>query len=388
MADESDILRLDRERATLITRARRIVVKLGTSTVSDGDGRVRTERLAGIVESMARLNAAGKQVVLVSSGAVGLGRGRLGLHRARTSDLALRQACAAVGQALLMQTYEQLFHPHGVALAQLLLSQEDFADRNRYSNLRTTTERLLKMKVVPVVNENDTVSTAELQITDGSAGRVFSDNDRLAALVASKLEAQALILLTNVDGLLDTSSDPPQAIQIVSTIDHRLKALAAGPSAGGRGGMVTKLEAAEIATRAGCIAVIANSATQRVLDRVLAGEALGTTFLPPAKRMAGKRRWITYATDARGAVTINAGAQSAVAGGKASLLWSGVVRVEQPFERADVIRILDSDGSEIARGIADFSSAESLPSSATGDGGRANKARVLVKRDNIVLLEK
>jgi glutamate 5-kinase len=365
-----------------LAKASRLVVKLGTSTVTDADGSASQERLAPIVESIARLHEAGKQIVLVSSGAVGLGRGRLGLHRARTSDVVLRQACAAVGQSLLMHCYERLFREHGINIAQLLLTQEDFVERNRYSNLRQTTERLLKLGVVPVINENDTVSTAELQVT---SGRIFSDNDRLAALVASKLDAEALILLTNVDGLLDGDG---QLIPVVTSVDAQVKAMASGPSVGGRGGMVTKLEAAEIAMRAGTIAVIANGRTERILERISAGETLGTVFVPPGLRMAGKRRWIAYAADVRGAVVINAGACSAISTRKASLLWSGVVKVERPFDRTDVISILDPEGAEFARGIADFSSdTAEVKAGSNGSKGSGSKALVLVKRDNIVLVE-
>jgi glutamate 5-kinase len=374
---DSDINKSDDARQR-VARASRIVVKLGTSTVTDPDGSVSQERLAPIVQSIAHLHRAGKQIVLVSSGAVGLGRGRLGLHRARTSDLVLRQACAAVGQSLLMHCYERLFHAHDINIAQLLLTQEDFVERSRYSNLRQTTERLLKLGVVPVINENDTVSTAELQVTPG---RIFSDNDRLAALVASKLDAEALILLTNVDGLLDSNG---ALIPVVASLDTQLKALASGPSAGGRGGMITKLEAAEIAMRAGTVAVIANGRTPGILERVMHGETTGTVFAPPGLRMAGKRRWIAYAADARGSVVINAGAHSAITTRKASLLWSGVTKVDRPFERLDVISIRDPRGTEFARGIADFASdAAELHA---GNNGKA-KARVLVKRDNIVLLE-
>jgi len=364
-----------------LAKASRIVVKLGTSTVTDPNGSASHERLAPIVASIGRLHSSGKQIVLVSSGAVGLGRGRLGLHRARTGDLVLRQACAAVGQSLLMHCYERLFQAHGIHIAQLLLTQDDFVDRNRYSNLRHTTERLLKLGVVPVINENDTVSTAELQVT---SGRIFSDNDRLAALVASKLEAEALILLTNVDGLLDSSG---ALIPLVTHIDARLKTLASGPSAGGRGGMVTKLEAAELAMRAGTMAVIANGRVPDILERVLQGEELGTVFLPPGLRMAGKRRWIAYAADARGSVQINSGACAAIATRKASLLWSGVTKVERPFERMDVISILDPEGTEVARGIADFAS-DSIPRNGSSSASKSSsKALVLVKRDNIVVLE-
>ena len=191
------------ERATLLRSARRIVFKLGTNVVAESEGSLCVSRLEPLVASFAKLKQAGMQIILVSSGAVGLGRGVLALHRTRTQDLVTKQACAAVGQAQLMHAYEQLFHPHGVNIAQVLLTEDDFMDRQRSSNLRHTMEKLLKLGVVPIVNENDTVSTAELEYTvKGSRTRIFSDNDRLAALVASRVDAEALILLSNVEGLL------------------------------------------------------------------------------------------------------------------------------------------------------------------------------------------
>src|SRR5712691_6470893 len=229
--------------------ARRVVIKLGTSIVTGLDGQLATEQVQPLVRSIAELKSAGRQVVLVSSGAVGLGAGRLGLSRARLNDLVVRQACAAVGQNLLMNAYEKLFGAHDVKIAQLLLTEEDFADRHRYRNLRSTMERLFKFGVVPIVNENDTVSTAELEYLTEASGRIFGDNDRLAALVMSKLEADALVLLTDVDGLqlrnrqLDrmkedsaATSEPgeeAEVIPLVEEITAELRSLASGPSAGG-----------------------------------------------------------------------------------------------------------------------------------------------------------
>src|SRR5207302_4929281 len=182
--------------------ARRVVIKLGTSIVTGAGGQIFTEQVQPIVRSITALKRAGRQVVLVSSGAVGLGAGRLNLPRARLNDLVVRQACAAVGQNLLMNAYERLFSAFDVEIAQVLLTEKDFADRRSYRSLRSTMEKLLKFGVLPIVNENDTVSTAELEYLSDSAERIFGDNDRLAALLMSKLEAEALILLTDVEGLL------------------------------------------------------------------------------------------------------------------------------------------------------------------------------------------
>jgi glutamate 5-kinase len=384
------------DRVKLFRGARRVVVKVGTNVVAQADGELCAARLEPLIASLARLKSLGLQIVLVSSGAVGLGRGRLGLHRTRTHDLVTRQACAAVGQALLMHEYEKRFGERGLQIAQVLLTEDDFTDRRRSSNLRHTMEKLLKLDVVPIVNENDTVSTAELEyLGHGGRTRVFSDNDRLAALVASRLDANALILLTNVDGLLRIAPERGQErvpegtlIPVVEEISPALKAVAAGPSADGRGGMLTKVEAAEIATRAGAIVVIANGNQPDILERVFRGEAAGTLFLAAA-RMAGKRRWIAYAADVRGRVVVNAGARAALLDGKASLLWSGVVAVERHFRPLDVIDIVDQEGREFARGIANHGSEQPRGPGGTASGGKSAsaKASVLVTRDNIVVFE-
>jgi glutamate 5-kinase len=391
------------ERSNLLRKARRIVVKLGTSTVTGAEGEFSRERVEPIVASLAALRKSGRQVVLVSSGAVGLGRGWLGLHRSRLDDLVTKQACAAVGQSLLMDAYKDLFSARDAKIAQVLLTEEDFTNWRRYSNLRQAMEKLLGFDVVPVVNENDTVSTAELEsLAPGSRTPAFSDNDRLAALVMSGLEADALVLLTNVDGLLrqpdptsetDAIGDEVNAtaavIGLVERITPELKALCSGPSASGRGGMRTKLEAAEIAMNCGGIAVIANGHDPRVLDRIFAGEEVGTAFLP-ARRMRGKRRWIAYAADVRGRVMVDAGAHRAITKGKASLLASGIVRVENHFAPMDVVSIVDAEGREFARGIANCASQEAEKFSgkkAARGGKRGASAPVLVTRDNIVLLQ-
>jgi glutamate 5-kinase len=364
---------MDIDWAKHLRQARRVVIKLGTNTVTDGDG-LSLERMIPLARGVADAQRAGRQIVLVSSGAVGLGAAHLGLSRARLKDLATKQACAAVGQSRLMHAYEQLFYGHGVRIAQLLLTESDFTNRPRYQNLRRTMERLLKLGVVPVVNENDTVSTAELETVAADGRRVFSDNDRLAALVMSHLDAEALILLTNVDGLRAVADDPATLIPVVEEITPEIRARAAGPAGGGRGGMITKLEAAQIAQSAGGVAIIANGATAGVLERIFAGESVGTVFAP-STRLAGKKRWIAFATNVRARLIINDGAKTALLGGKASLLSSGIIRVENDFAAQDVVSIVDAEGRELARGIANCAGAE------------WRQAKVLVTRDNIVLRE-
>jgi glutamate 5-kinase len=390
------------ERGKRLRAARRLVIKLGTNTVTGPEGDLCADRVEPLVRSIARLKQSGRQVVLVSSGAVGLGRGWLGLHRSRLSDMVTKQACAAVGQSLLMDAYKRFFSTWEVKIAQVLLTEEDFTVWRRYSNLRHTIEKLLQFGVIPVINENDTVSTAELAaIGVDSRAAPFSDNDRLAALVMSGLEADALVLLTNVDGFLrndfsrasvPAEDSPAEVIPLIEEITPELRALASGPSASGRGGMPTKLDAAEIAMICGGIAVIANGQAPGILERIFAGEAVGTTFLP-SKRMRGKRRWIAFAADVQGRIVVDAGAHRALAQGKASLLASGVVRMEGHFAQKDVVSIVDREGREFARGIADCDNQEAADlvgkkGAGAGKGRGAGASRILVRRDNIVLLQK
>jgi len=398
---DKENLILEAERKKRLEAARRIVVKVGTSTVTAAEGQFSPQRVGPIVHSIANLAKSGRQVVLVSSGAIGLGRGWLGLHPSRLHDLVTKQACAAVGQSLLMDAYKSLFSAWSLKIAQVLLTEEDFSNWRRYSNVRRTMEKLLGFGIVPIVNQNDTVSTAEIE-SIGGHGRTaaFSDNDRLAALVMSGLQADALVLVTNVEGLLRKSPSGANAhsqnskaadlIPLVGEITPDLKALAVGPSSNGRGGMVTKLEAAEIAMDCGGIAVIANGQKESVLDHIFAGQRIGTAFLS-SKRVRGKRRWIAHAAGVRGRVVVDGGAQQAILEGKASLLTSGIVRVEGHFAPMDVVSILDHDGREFARGIANYASTETQEE-VTGKRvpaakeRRAGASRILVRRDNIVLV--
>jgi glutamate 5-kinase len=386
--------RRDAERKHFLKHAQRVVVKVGTSIVTAENGDLAAERVDPIVRSISELMRAGRQVVLVSSGAVGLGRGWLGLHRSRLEDLVTKQACAAVGQSLLMEAYKRLFSAWDIKVAQVLLTEDDFSVWRRHSNLQHTIERLWQFGVLPIINENDTVSTAEIESLGPSSRRpAFSDNDRLAALVMSGLGAEVLVLLTNVDGLLRTKPRKPEVgrpdagkDQVVSAVDRitpELLALASGPSANGRGGMITKLRAAEIAMSCGGMAVIASGSDPETLDRLFAGDSIGTTFFP-SKRIKGKRRWIVFAAGVAGRIVVDAGAQQAITKKKASLLASGVLRVENQFSAKDVVSIADKEGREFARGIAACNSRE-----AADPAGNQNSrsSRIVVRRDNIVLLE-
>lgn len=268
-----------------LARARRMVIKLGTNVIMRDDGRVALGRLCGIVESVAKLRLEGREVLLVSSGAVGLGMDRLGMAK-RPKELAAIQACAAIGQSRLMAIYDDAFEKLGCRIAQVLLTEDDF-DGIRYSNLRATLASLLALGVIPIINENDTVSTQELDRPGEETGRprVFGDNDKLSALVLTHVDADLLILLSDVDGLYngDPHLEGSQLVERVEGVTEEVRVLARGKNSRGRGGMTTKLEAAAIATAAGRLAVIANGRIPQVIDRVCGGEPAGTLFVPRSK---------------------------------------------------------------------------------------------------------
>jgi glutamate 5-kinase len=267
----------------MVANARRIVIKVGTNVVMRDDGRLALSQLYGIAEAVARLRQQGRDVLMVSSGAVGLGMERIGLA-SRPTELSQIQACAAIGQSRLMAIYDDAFDKLGCRTAQVLLTEDDFRDPARYSNLRSTLVSLLALGVIPVINENDTVSTAELDHPTDSPerDRVFGDNDKLSALVMTHIDADLLLLLSDVDGLYtaDPRSDGAQLLGEVCEITDEILTFAQGKNRRGRGGMSTKLAAARIATEANGLAVIANGRLPHVIERVCAGEIVGTLFLP------------------------------------------------------------------------------------------------------------
>ena len=266
-----------------VAQAHRIVIKVGTNVVMRDDGRLALSQLYGIAESVARLRHEGRDVLMVSSGAVGLGMERIGVS-SRPTELAQIQACAAIGQSRLMAIYDDAFDKLGCRTAQVLLTEDDFRDPVRYSNLRSTLVSLLAMGVIPVINENDTVSTAELDHPADSSERqrVFGDNDKLSALVMTHIDADLLLLLSDVNGLYtaEPSRDGAQLMSAVSGVGDEVLTFAQGKNGRGRGGMLSKLEAARVATEAGGMAVIANGRMPHVIERVCAGEVVGTLFLP------------------------------------------------------------------------------------------------------------
>jgi len=376
---------------TSLRNARRVVVKLGSNLFFDQDGALAPARIFALIDDMAAAKLDGRQIIVVSSGAVALGANALKM-KPQSALLVQKQAFAAVGQSRLMNLYEQGFGKAGLTPAQILLTEEDFSNRKRYLNLRNTLTTLLEMNAVPIINENDTVATAELEVNDRSSS--FSDNDKLSALVMSKLEAQLLILLSDVDGLYtDNPRENPNAewIPEVNEITEEIKSLAGRKSARGRGGMATKLQAAEIAMKSGGMAVIANGLKPGTLRRILGGESEGTLFAGKTEALSGKRRWIAFASSVTGRIHINAGALEAITRKNASLLYAGVTQVENHFDRGDVVAIISPDGREVARGIVNYSSADAakLIGKHSDDIARLASTKnydAFVTRDNIAFL--
>jgi len=342
--------------------AHRIVVKVGTHVVMHDGVELALGRIMEIVEGLARLRKAGREIVLVSSGAVGMGMRVLGLKE-RPRSLGLRQACAAVGQGHLMSLYTDAFARFDVTAAQVLLTQEDLADRDRALNLRTTLMRLLELGAIPVLNENDSVSIAELvehrRAQSGAAAAVptgFGDNDGLSARVAVSLDADLLVLLTNVGGLYTANPRTDASatrIAELAGVDDVARARADGSSAGGTGGMASKLEAAQLASAEGTAVLIAGGAETRVVERAIAGEDVGTLITDGSRRPA-RIRHIAVGARQRGALVVNDGALRALMGEKASLLPIGVVGVEGTFDKGDVVEIRDGSGRVHGRGLVNY----------------------------------
>lgn len=337
---------------------KRIVVKLGTNILRNSEGYVSLPRVFSFIEDMASLVKAGKEVILITSGAVGLGRKRLGLEG--TTGTALKQACAAIGQGKLMSIYEGGFDTYGLVAAQILLTEDDFSIRTRYLSLRTTLNKLLELGAVPVINQNDTVSNIEVDPRYEHMQVCFSDNDKLSALVASELDADLLLILSDVDGLYEENpKENPNAklINVVEEVTDEIMALGSDASDGGRGGMRTKLKAARLVTRFGGKVLIANGKIPYVINKIFAGEEIGTMFLPQTQGLSDKKRWIGYATNIIGKIVVNSGAKKALVEKEKSLLPIGVVDVVHEFNKGDVISIVDENDNEFARGIVNYDSA-------------------------------
>ena len=333
-----------------IARAHRIVVKIGSSSLTTSDGGIAPGQVQKLVDTLAGARAGGREVVLVSSGAIAAGLSPLGL-RSRPRDLATQQAAASVGQGLLMGYYTHLFATHGLEVGQVLLTVDDVTRRGHYRNAYRTFGRLLELGVVPIVNENDTVATHEIR---------FGDNDRLAALVAHLVRADALVLLSDVDALYTRHPAEPGAERIaeVTDVDDLEVDTSRIGSAVGTGGMTTKLEAARIATAGGIAVVLAHFDDHAA---ALAGEDVGTFFRPTGKKRARRLMWLAYASQTKGDLVLDDGAVRAVLERKASLLPAGITAVHGGFLAGEPVRLLDPSGSVVARGIVNYDAAD-LPS--------------------------
>ncbi|MBI3850809.1 MAG: glutamate 5-kinase [Verrucomicrobia bacterium] len=357
-------------RSELLKNVTRIVVKLGTGVLTDSSKQPDAAQMEQLVAQIAAQRQAGKEILIVSSGAVGAGMGVLGFEK-RPASLAELQACAAVGQSRLMAAYEKLFAKFNLHVAQVLLTHEDLEHHERHLNARNTLVELLARGVVPIINENDAVSFTELK---------FGDNDRLSALVAALLPADLLVILTTVDGVIENFGKAnPQTIATIERVDEAVEKLAGGTdSATAVGGMASKIQAAKMVTRAGIPLVIASGKKKEVLANILDGLDEGTLFIPQPIKLQGRKRWIAFFHHPKGALFVDDGAKVALREKGKSLLPPGIARCEGDFTAGEVVRICDLDGTEFARGISDFDSK-------AVQGRQLNRVEV-VHRDNLVIL--
>lgn len=329
----------------------RIVVKLGTSTLTNGTTRLSPPLMIDLARQIAQLRAEGNQIVLVSSGAIAAGREKLNFPHL-PKDIPAKQMLAAIGQPRLMAFYEQIFGLYGLTVAQVLLTRADLSDRRRYLNARNTLAALLGQKVIPIINENDTLATEEIRV---------GDNDNLSALAANLIDADNLILLTDQDGLFTADPRNNPNAELVRTIADEQIPAAVWQAAGGAksdlgtGGMLTKIQAADLARRSGTACIIANGKAPDVLLRLNAGEAIGTRFEPVVSAVEARKRYILSARRAPGLLTVDEGAARAMQRG-GSLLAVGVTALSGKFERSDVVRVVNSEGRELARGISNYAS--------------------------------
>ncbi len=343
---------MDAERKEILKNSETIVIKVGTNVLTRADGTLEPNQVHSLADQIFRLKQAGKKVALVSSGAIGAGMGRLGLKQ-RPTDLRHLQACAAVGQSFLMRAYEDSLARYGIPTAQILLTAGDFDNRTRYLNVRNTILTLFESNCLPIINENDTISVAEIR---------FGDNDTLAALVTNLIQAPLLILLTVVDGLYsaDPNIDPTASlVHTVKQIDKDvLEKAGVTKSSLGSGGMKSKLKAARLATMAGESVIMANGSIPGVLDSIFAGELVGTLFLAAEQNMTAWKRWLGWAARPQGKIILDAGALVALSSKGKSLLPIGVAGVSGTFHKGAVVSLCNLEGEEFGRGLSNYSASD------------------------------
>lgn len=353
-----------------LSKAKRVVIKLGTGVLTSGIGNLDTARIKVLCSQVNTLRQRGIEVILVSSGAVGLGMGRLELEK-RPKDLATLQACAAVGQSILINNWQQGFDRHNITVAQILLTREDLRSRHRHNAVFNTVERLLATGAIPIVNENDTVSAAEIK---------FGDNDTLSALVASVTHANMLLILSNIPGLIDMQGTG-EVVPLVESITPEIEAMAEGTKhTTSVGGMISKLSAAKIAHRAGCGVIIGSGGDPELFNKLLNGESIGTYFVPSEVPVESHKRWIAIQDDTHGSITVDAGAVEALAKHGESLLSAGITDCAGNFDSGDVVQICAPNGDAIAHGIVNYD-IERL-----GVDSPQLEDNVVVHRDHLVLL--
>jgi glutamate 5-kinase len=359
-------------RRELLKNVTRMVVKLGTGVLTDARKQPDLAQMEQLVAQVAEQRRNGRDVVLVSSGAVGAGMGALGYEK-RPSELAELQACAAVGQSRLMSTYEKLFSRHQLSVAQVLLTHDDLQHHERHLNARNTLVRLLKHGVVPIINENDAVSFTEIK---------FGDNDKLSALVACLLPADLLIILTTAEGVIENYGQPnAKLLNTIEKITPEVEALAGGTtSSTAVGGMISKIQAAKIAARSGIPLVIAPGKKEGVIERVASGDSEGTLFVPSERRLASRKRWIAFFHRPRGIIYVDDGAKKALREQGKSLLPPGINRCEGEFQEGDVVSVCDLNGTEFARGMA------GVPSESIRRKQIQISRQEVIHRDNLVIL--
>ncbi|MDI6760362.1 MAG: glutamate 5-kinase [Candidatus Brocadiaceae bacterium] len=368
------------QRRAIISRTKRLVVKVGTGVITTREGFLDIPQVNNLSIQLVELRNKGYEVAVVSSGAIGAGMGEFGMKK-RPTTLPELQAAAAVGQSKLIRAYDDSFKTHGYHAAQILLTREDLEDRRRYLNTSNTIATLLRMKAIPVINENDTVSVEEI---------AFTDNDTLAALVTNLLRAELLVMLSSVNGLY---KDPAakEVIPVVEEITEEVEHLAfKSKTYLGTGGMQSKLQAARVATASGEAVIVVNGRTPNILVKIMQGEPLGTLFLPATQRLQSRKRWIGFTLRPRGRIYVDRGASEALARKGKSLLASGITHVEGDFERGDVISLF-CDKEEFAKGLSNYSSKElekikGQPSSQIAKLLGTKPYDEVVHRDNLVLL--
>lgn len=380
----------DLVRQEIMSAADLVVVKVGTRVLARSDGTLDDSQVANIAGQLARLWESGRRVVLVSSGAVGAGLGRLQLNR-RPTDVAELQAAAAIGQSLLIESYNRALEPHRLHAAQVLLTAEDLQDRSRYLNVRNALFALFECGAVPIINENDTVSVDELQLS-------FGDNDRLAALVTNLIRAPLLVLLSDVEGVFDGDPNDPQTevLSVVTNLDQTRSQMVRDGGANqairlSTGGMDSKLQAARIATVAGENVVIANGHRSNVLDEILSGHNVGTLILAEGRAVDSRKRWIGWSAQPAGRLLLDAGACRAIETNGSSLLAVGIAQVEGRFAKGDVVALCNAEGQEFARGLINYSADEmkKIVGKSTEDISQILGHRPydeVVHRNNLVLL--